>query len=76
MTAGPADVYPRIASLFSGMDVNFKTQQYVGVRREEEAAVFPDIGNDLQFKLAVKAADNADHTIHAIWRRSWITWAA
>jgi hypothetical protein len=66
VTAGPADTYARVPSLFSGMDVNFKTQQYVGVRREEQAAILPDIGNDLQFKLAVKATDNADHTIHAV----------
>ena len=63
--AGPADVYPRVKSLFTGMDVNFKTQQYVSVKREEEAAILPDVGNDLQFKIAVKAADNVDHSIHA-----------
>ncbi|HZK80523.1 MAG TPA: hypothetical protein VFC46_05630, partial [Humisphaera sp.] len=63
--AGPADVYPRVKSLFTGMDVNFKTQQYVSVKREEEAVILPDVGNDLQFKIAVKAADNVDHSIHA-----------
>ena len=65
VTAGPADVYPRVRSVFTGMDVNFKTQQYVSVRREEEAAICPDVGSELQFKLAVKSGDNADHTIRA-----------
>lgn len=65
VTAGPADVYPRVRSAFSGVDINFKTQQYAAVRRDEEAAILPDVGSELQFKLAVKSGDNADHTIRA-----------
>ena len=47
------------------MDINFKTQQYTSVKRDELTAILPDVGSELQFKLAVKSADNADHTIHA-----------
>ena len=76
VTAEAADVYRRVPSVFSGVNIDFKTQHYEGVKRVEQAVLFgnstgwdhllfPGIRSDIQFKLSVKAGDNAPHLIHA-----------